>query len=162
MRPSRTWSAKKPGVAIALKARSSARATRGQRSGRRVARMVRRRSGMALRDGAEDGALGDLVAGELRDGAPVAQNNDAGARADDLLQLGRDEEHGHALLPHGVDGPENIALGGDVDPARGLVEDQQRGAERQATGEQHLLLIDRKSTRLNSSHVALSRMPSSA
>ena len=57
------------------------------------------------------------------------------ARAQDLLELRRDEEAGLAVLGERQDQPLDLGLGADVDAARRLVEDQDLRVRRQPAGE---------------------------
>ena len=47
------------------------------------------------------------------------------AQPQHLLELGRDEQHGHAVVAERAHEPLHLGLGADVDAARRLVEDQQ-------------------------------------
>ena len=77
----------------------------------------------------------------IGDDAAVAQHDDAVAEAQHLLELGRDEEHRHAVLGEVDDELLDLGLGADVDAARRLVEDEQPGRGGEPAREQHLLLV---------------------
>jgi hypothetical protein len=59
--------------------------------------------------------------------ASVAQYGDAVADARDLIEFGRDEQHGHPVGGQIADQLLDLGLGADIDAAGGLVEDEQRG-----------------------------------
>src|SRR5688572_23843989 len=141
---------KKPVVKRALKRRRSARARRGHLMAERreerssLARRARNgegSSGMGVRDGGEDVGFGAVVAGELGDGAAVAEDDKAGGEADDFFELGADEEDGHALGAEFVGDAEDLGFGGDVDAAGGFVEDEEAGFGGEPAGEESLLLV---------------------
>ena len=77
----------------------------------------------------------------LGDHAAVAQHADRVAEPEDLLQLGGDEQHRHAVVGESDDELLDLGLGADVDAAGRLVEDQQLGLGDQPAGQQHLLLV---------------------
>src|SRR3954471_18131568 len=86
-----------------------------------------------LRDRAAAVDLGDVVS--------VAQYGDAVADARDLIEFGRDEQHGHPVGGQIADQFLDLSLGADIDAAGRLVEDEQRGLSDQPAGQQHLLLV---------------------
>ena len=73
---------------------------------------------------------------------PCAHDDDAVADADDLRQVGRDDEDRDAAVGEIVDDRIDLRLGADIDAARRLVEDQRPSAAvcKQAR-QQHLLLV---------------------
>ena len=71
----------------------------------------------------------------------------------------------HVVILHGAEDDVGIFMSGLLNDARGFVDFMQREARTAGNVDQNSLRTlngDRKSTRLNSSHALLSRMPSSA
>ena len=103
----------------------------------------------SARTGASTGAtawlqqllLGGGRAVDLGDDLALAHDQDARADADELLELGRDDEHAEAGLGEVGDQPVDLGLGRDVDAARRLVEQQHPAVAQQPAGEHHLLLV---------------------
>src|SRR5271168_2680232 len=71
----------------------------------------------------------------------AAHDHDPVGHADQLLDLGGDEQHGRALADQLVDDLVDFILGPDVDAARRLVENEDRRSAQQPFGDHHLLLI---------------------
>ena len=69
------------------------------------------------------------------------QDQDAIAQPDQLDQLGADHQDGGALGRQLADERVDLGLGGHVDTARGLVEQQHARLECQEPGQHHLLLV---------------------
>src|SRR5687768_4103010 len=134
---------KKDGVATTLTSSSTTRAITGQSSW--LPRNLRTRglllgAGLA-RDDLEDVADRDVVVAPVVDLAAVAHHEQAVAQPEDLLQLGGDEDDGHALAGQLCDELLDLRLGADVDAPGGLVEDQHLGLRDQPAGQQDLLLV---------------------
>src|SRR3954451_19912993 len=92
--------------------------------------------------GDQAGEFGDRAAAvDLGDVMAVAQYGDAVADARDLIEFGRDEQHGHAVGGQIAYEFLDLGLGADIDAAGGLVEDEQRRLGDQPAGQQHLLLV---------------------
>ncbi|MCY1174516.1 hypothetical protein D9M73_147220 [compost metagenome] len=81
------------------------------------------------------------LAGHRRgDGAAVHDMN-AVAEADQLRQVGREDQHPGALLHQFTDQPIDLHLGANIDANAGLVQQVQAGTPREPLGQRHLLLI---------------------
>ena len=78
---------------------------------------------------------------DLGDDLALAHDEDAGADADELLELGRDDEDAQARLREVGDEPVDLGLRRDVDAARGLVEQQHAALVQQPAREHDLLLV---------------------
>ena len=87
---------------------------------------------LAMIPGARRPGLGAVR--PLVDLAAVAHDHDAVREAQDLLELGGDEDHRHALRGQVGDQALDLRLGADVDAAGGLVEDQELAARSPASG----------------------------
>ena len=85
--------------------------------------------------------LGRLLAGDLGDQLALAHHEDAAAEADQLGQLRGDDEHATPGLGELGDELVDLRLRADVDPARGLVEEQHPAVAHQPAREDHLLLV---------------------
>ena len=96
--------------------------------------------GLAGRGG-DDRLLGGVGVRELRDEAAFAHDEDAVGEAQDLGKLGGDHQDRDALAGELVEQPVDLGLRADVDPARRLVDDEQRGAAAQPLREHDLLLV---------------------
>ena len=83
----------------------------------------------------------DVVRGQFADLAAVAHHDDALGEPEHLLELGRDEDDGEALLGQLGDLALDVGLRADVDAAGRLVEHDQLGRGREPAGQQHLLLV---------------------
>src|SRR3954466_13367609 len=81
------------------------------------------------------------VAPDLSGNMSCAHHDDAVADADDLGQVGRDDENRGARLREIVDDRIDLGLGADVDAARRLVKDQDLRADREQPRQQHFLLV---------------------
>ena len=75
-------------------------------------------------------------------GQPAAAHHaDAMGEAEQLGQLGRDQEDGEAVGGERANQPVDLGLGADVDALRRLVEDEEARLRRQPAGERDLLLV---------------------
>src|SRR3954465_1621715 len=86
-------------------------------------------------------ALGRGRAVDLGDQLALAHDEDAGADADQLLELGGHDEHAQALAGQVADQPVQLGLRRDVDATRGLVEQQDAAASQQPARQHDLLLV---------------------
>ena len=77
----------------------------------------------------------------FRDDAPAAEHQRAVADALDLLEIGRDQEHRHALLQRQLQQVIDLRLGADVDADRRLLQDEQLDLRLHPAGDDDLLLI---------------------
>jgi len=82
-----------------------------------------------------------LRAGEFAGGAAVAEDEDAGAVADDFVEFGGNEENREAVGAELGDELFDLGLGADVDAAGGFVEDDDGGLGREPAGEEDFLLV---------------------
>ena len=73
--------------------------------------------------------------------SPLAHDQDAVAHADQLLQLGRDEQDPAAVGGELVDDRVDVVLGGHVDAARRLVHDEHGRVRHQPSADDDLLLV---------------------
>ena len=81
------------------------------------------------------------LAGELGDDPAAPHDEHAMGEAEDLLELGRDQDDAEPVGREARDEVVDGALRADVDAARGLVRDHHARLAQQRPGEQHLLLI---------------------
>src|SRR3954451_7986698 len=81
------------------------------------------------------------VAPDLPGDMSRAHHDDAVADADDLGQVGRNDENRGARLREIVDDRIDLGLGADIDTARRLVEDQDFRADREQPRQQYFLLV---------------------
>ena len=85
--------------------------------------------------------LVEIVAGQLADQAALAHHQDAAAHAEQLFQLGRDDDAGESIAHQVVDEAVDLAARADVDAARRFVQDQDLGRCVQPLGQVDLLLV---------------------
>ena len=78
---------------------------------------------------------------EFLDDAALPRNEDAVGQAQDLRQVGRDDDDREPFVGERGDQMVDFGDGADVDAARRLVEDDQLGFLDQRLGDDHLLLI---------------------
>ena len=79
--------------------------------------------GCPARDRVQQRVHGDTFVGELGDDPPVAQDRDLVAQPEHLFDLGRDEEHRHAVFAQRDDQTLDLGLRANVDAPGRLVED---------------------------------------
>ena len=116
----------------------SCRKSRAIRGDRRAYRPPLRQSHIAARISASRSKLRPV---DEAANLAAAHDHDAVGHADQLLDLGGDEQHGRALGDQLVDDLVDLVLGADVDAARRLVEDEDRRSAQQPFGDHHLLLV---------------------
>jgi hypothetical protein len=95
----------------------------------------------ALTPPGQHGRLGHLLAGQLGDDLALAHHEDPVREAEQLLELGGDEQHTHAVLGERGEQVVDRPPGADVHAARRLVGDQRPRVAQQHAREQHLLLV---------------------
>src|SRR5471032_1777689 len=88
-----------------------------------------------------EGLFGELVRGQRGLQRAGAHHGDAVADADQLDQLGRDDDHGLAFAGEPLDQEIDVAFGTHVDAARRLVEHDHERPGMQHLGERELLLV---------------------
>src|SRR6266850_6353042 len=125
--------------------------------------------GVALRGELHDHFLRGLAAGKLAGNAAFAHHDDSVAHAQYLGQLGGDHHDRLALLGQRMEQLVDLALGADIDAARGLVEKQDVAVAQQpfrdhdlllvAAGQQPHLLFDRRCLDLQLFDETLCRRP---
>ena len=91
-------------------------------------------------DDGVDGELG-VVGGDLADDAAVGEDQQPVGDGQDLLELGGGDDDGGALLGEPDERGEHLGLGADVDPAGGLVDEEDVGPVAGPLGQQQLLLV---------------------
>ena len=95
---------------------------------RRVARLHRQ-----VERAGDDVALGDLAAAQFAQDAPVIEDGDAIAAADQLVIVGGVEQDGRAGVGKAAQQLVDLLLGADVDAAGGIVEQDDPGVRSSAT-----------------------------
>ena len=89
----------------------------------------------------EDALLAEVGALDLAGDLPVGEDHDAVADAEQLGQVGGDDDDALALRRQLPEQRVDFVLGADVDAARRLVEDQHLGLAEEPLGEDDLLLV---------------------
>src|SRR5215217_3491986 len=125
--------------------RSSRRALRGRRAATTGSTSggatVSLTAGLLSGRRVHDPLLVRFVTRELAGQPALAHHEDPIRHTEDLGKLARDQEDREALRGQAGDDPMHLRLRADVDPARGLVEDQDLRIGRQPLGEHDLLLV---------------------
>ena len=89
----------------------------------------------------DDRLFGEVLALKGRGDPPLAHDQDAVGHAQDLRQLGRDDDHRATLGGEAFDQGVDLGLGADIDAARRLVEQEDAGTRRDPAADDRLLLV---------------------
>src|SRR4051794_17544990 len=95
----------------------------------------------SAKEGSDDRLARELLARQFLVDATFAEDEDAVHELDVLVHLGREHHDRHTTLCEVGQQLVEIALGADVDTARGVVEQEHPRIRRQPAGHDHLLLV---------------------